>query len=119
MIRNLTCIECPKGCRLTIEVEDDRLISVSGNECEKGAAYAAAEIENPVRVLTSCVLAQGLSVKMVPVRTSAPIPRDRILEAMDAVKKIRVTRQVRVGESVCDNFLGLDVQLIATREVVA
>jgi len=119
MIKHLTCIECPKGCRLTLEVEEGKVLSVSGNQCPKGDVYGRSEIENPRRVLTSCVLADGLAVKMIPVRTSQPIPRERLFEAMEAVKSIRVSRPVRVGESVCDDFLGLEgVRLISTRDVL-
>jgi len=114
--KHLTCIECPNGCRLTLEVDNDHLISVSGNQCEKGEAYVKDEIENPQRILTSCVLAQGLALKMIPVRTSAPIPRSRIFDAMSAIKNVRVSKPVLVGESVCDDFLGLDVRLVATRD---
>jgi len=118
MIKTLTCIECPKGCRLTVETDaQGHVIKVAGNQCEKGAAYGRNEAEHPVRILTSTVLTQGLPLKMLSVRTSAPIPRERIPEAMAAIKKIRVTQPVKIGQSVCDHFLGLDVQLVATRDL--
>ena len=117
MIKNLTCIECPKGCCLDVEVDEQGLvISVSGNECEKGGAYGRAEVENPMRILTSSVLAEGLVLKMIPVRTSGPISRDRIFEAMEEIKRIRVRKDVKAGESIADNFLNLGVGLISTRD---
>lgn len=116
MIKNLTCIECPEGCRLTVEVEDGRVIRVNGNQCEKGEKYARAEIERPVRILTSCVVAEGMPLKMIPVRTEQPIPKDRVFAAMDAVKKIKVNKPVKAGDVVSENFLGLGINLIATRD---
>lgn len=118
MIKNLTCIECPKGCRLTVETDETgRVVKVSGNQCPKGEGYGTAEVENPVRVLTSTVLAKGLSLKMIPVRTDGPIPRGRLFDAMAAIQKIRVRKPVASGEVIAENFLSLQVNLVATRTV--
>jgi CxxC motif-containing protein len=119
MTKKLTCIECPKGCLLSIEIENCRVIKVSGNECPKGEEYAVQEIENPMRILTSVVLAEGLSMKMVPVRTDKPIPKSRIMEAMGEIKKIRLKTPVKSGSSLVENFLGLAVNLLATREAIS
>lgn len=117
MIKKITCIECPIGCTLSVDVENCRVIKVRGTKCPKGEDYAVIEIENPVRILTTTVLAAGLSVKMVPVRTDRPIPKGDIFKAMDEIKKIRIDRPVSAGDIIVKNFLGLGVNLIATREV--
>lgn len=115
MIKRLTCIECPKGCSLSIDIENCRVVRVSGNECPKGQKYAAQEIEDPMRILTSVVLAEGLSLKMVPVRTDKPIPKSKITEAMGEIKKIRLKSPVKSGAILAENFLGLGVNLLTTR----
>jgi len=117
MIKKLTCIECPKGCMLSIDIENCRVVRVSGNECPKGEKYAVQEIENPTRILTSAVLTEGLSLKMVPVRTDKPIPKPKLMEAMDEVKKIRLKEPVKAGSVIVENFLNLDVNLLSTRNV--
>ena len=117
MIKKLTCIECPKGCGLEVDIENCRVVKVSGNECPKGEKYAIAEIENPVRILTTTVLSEGLSLKMVPVRTSAPIPKTRLLEAMEEIRQLKVSKPHQPGDVIINNFLGLGVNLIATRDV--
>ena len=38
--RNLTCIGCPMGCALLVEMDGKEIISVTGNTCKKGAEYA-------------------------------------------------------------------------------
>jgi len=119
MIKKLTCIECPKGCLLSIDIENCRVVKVSGNECPKGEKYAIQEIENPMRILTSAVLTEGLSLKMVPVRTDKPIPKSKIMEAIDEIKKTRLKSPVKCGFVIAENFLGLGVNLLATREVKA
>ena len=116
MTKKLTCIECPKGCVLAVDVENSRVIKVTGNQCPKAEQYAISEIENPSRILTSTVLGQGLILKMIPVRTNKPIPKSRIFEAMAEIKKIRVGRPLTSGEVIVKNFLGLDADLIATRK---
>lgn len=115
MIKKLTCIECPKGCSLSVDVENCRVVEVSGNECPKGKKYAVSEIENPVRILTSAVLTEGLPLRMVPVRTDKPMPKDKILNAMKEIKKMRIKKAVRTGEVIVENLLGLGVNLIVTR----
>jgi len=117
MLKKLTCIECPTGCTLSVDVENCRVVKVSGNECPKGEKYAIAEIENPVRILTSAVLAEGLAAKMVPVRTNQPIPKSDILKAMNEIKKIKIYKPVYVGDIIIENFLQPGINLIATREV--
>jgi len=114
----LTCIECPTGCALTVLVEDGKAVSVEGFGCRRGRDYAIAEVECPVRVLTTTVVAKGLSVRMVPVRTSSPIPRERLMDAMAEIRKARVQRPVRVGDIVLADVLGLGVDVVATREVL-
>ncbi len=117
MIKELTCIECPKSCRLTVDIENCRVVKVSGNKCPRGEDYARAEIENPQRVLTAVVLAQGLPLKMIPVRTDKPIPKTKILAAAAEIKKIKVIKPLRVGDIIVEDFMGLGVNLRATRDV--
>ena len=116
MTKKLTCIECPRGCLLSVEIEEGEVSKVSGSGCPKGEIYAKSEIENPLRVLTSTVLTEGLSLKIVPVRTDNPIPRRTLFEAMKEIKKLKIYKPVRTGDIIVKNFLNLGVNLIATRE---
>lgn len=115
MKKIMTCIQCPKGCSLSVETENGKVISVSGNQCPKGEAYARQEIENPLRVLTSSVVTEGLDLKMVPVKTDQPIPKAKLIEAMYELKQIVLTKPVKKGDCIKKNLLGLDVNVIANR----
>ncbi len=54
MIRELVCINCPMSCHLQVEcTEQGEVLSVSGNTCKRGDAYARQEISAPVRMVTS------------------------------------------------------------------
>ncbi|MBN3040408.1 MAG: DUF1667 domain-containing protein, partial [Candidatus Omnitrophica bacterium] len=88
-----------------------------GNKCFKGKAYAEQEVKNPQRVLTTTVKTQGLEIKMLAVKTSKPIPKAKINQAMKLIKKFRLKKQVHAGEVVIKNILGLDADLIATRDI--
>ena len=116
MTRKIRCIECPKGCYLSVDIEDGKVTMITGNECPKGKKHAISEVENPVRILTSTVVSQGLALKMIPVRTDRPVPKVALQRAMEEIKRIRINQPVRVGTVIVENFLNLGINLIATRD---
>ena len=69
MIKTLTCIECPVGCEIRVETENDEVKSVQGNSCPRGKMYAESEVICPKRVVTSVVRAEN--GEMIPVKTPA------------------------------------------------
>jgi len=115
-MQKLTCIECPKGCTLSVMIDAGKVVGVTGNLCPKGYTYAVSEIENPVRILTSVVATKDLSLKMVPVRTDCPIPKGAIFLVMQEIKKIKIKKPVHLGDIIVENCLGLGANLVATRE---
>lgn len=118
MTKKMICIECPKSCELSVEIDPSGTVTkVNGAKCPKGAAYAVLEVQDPVRTLTATVAAEGLGLKFIPVRTNKPISKKDLLRAMDEVRKIRVRSPLKAGDVIVDNFLGLGVKLLATREV--
>jgi len=118
MERNLTCIECPTGCTITVVVENGKVLQLDGYGCRRGHDYAVAEVEHPERILTTTVLARGLSVRMLPVRTNRPIPRGLMAQAMDVIRMVTVTSPVHVGDAIVEDLLGLGIDVIATRTAV-
>lgn len=119
MTRKMICIECPKSCELSVDIEiGGSVTKVQGAKCPKGAAYAVLEVQDPVRILTATVAADGLSLKFVPVRTNKPIPKKDLMRAMEEVRKMRVNTPLKAGSVITDNFLGLGVKLLATREAI-
>ena len=115
-MQSVTCIDCPKGCALSVMIDAGKVVEVTGNLCPKGYAYAVSEIENPVRILTSVVATKGLSLKMIPVRTDRPIPKGAIFLVIQEIKKIRIEKPVHLGDIIVENCLGLGANLVATRE---
>ena len=117
MKKTITCIECPVGCTLELDIENNRVVKVSGNKCPKGHDYAIEEIECPKRVLTSTVLTLNLPLKLLPVRTDKPIPKAKLMDAMREIKRVRVKKAVRAGDIIVKNFMTLNANLVATRSI--
>lgn len=117
MLREMTCIVCPNGCDLEIEIEDGKVLSVNGALCPRGKAYANQEVTDPRRNIATSVLVDGGELPLVSVRLTAPIPKARIFDAMEEIKKIRLTAPVKAGQVVIENLLDLGVSVIATKNV--
>lgn len=110
-IKKLTCIECPMGCDITVETNNNEVLSVSGNTCPRGALYAKNEITCPKRVLTTTVRCQNGA--LVAVKTSAPIEKAKVFKAMKKVNEIHPKTPIKIGEVLCQDICD-GVSLIAT-----
>ncbi|MBO5999836.1 MAG: DUF1667 domain-containing protein [Lachnospiraceae bacterium] len=114
----LTCIQCPIGCQLTVTKTPDGL-TVSGNTCPRGEIYGKQEVTSPVRTVTSTVPVENGIIARVPVRTAAPVPKDSIMQVMEAVHGISLTAPVGLGDVLISNVAGTGTDLIATRDIPA
>ena len=115
MIKKMTCIECPKSCALSVDIENCKVRNVDGAKCPRCIAYAISEVQNPVRILTATAMAVGLNLKLIPVRTDKPIPKKDIIRAAEEVGRMRISKSLKAGDVIVENFLGLGVNLLATR----
>lgn len=116
MLRVLICIKCPKGCQLSVTIDKGEIDSISGNDCPLGKDYAQSEIKNPMRILTTTVKAEGLNLKMIPVRTNNDISLKRFKDAVLELEKITLTSSIEDGTVIINNILDLGVDIIATRK---
>lgn len=114
MIRNLTCIICPRGCSLVVEINADE-IKVTGQSCPKGEQYAVDECIKPVRTVTSIVRVSNREDTMVSCKTEAPVPKDKIFETMDIIRATTVEAPVFIGDVLCEDVFG--TRIIATKEI--
>lgn len=105
MKKNLTCIECPIGCEIEVELENGAVVSVKGNNCPRGKLYAEAEVVCPKRVVTSTVRAEN--GEMIPVKTDRPVRKDAIFEVMQKINRTTCKTPVALGdilvENICDD----------------
>ncbi len=115
MIRELTCIVCPKGCPLKVTPEGKEVLTVEGHTCPRGKQYAIDECTHPMRTVTSTVRAE--SGEIIPVKTDRAIPKELIFSCMDAINRATVTLPVHIGDVVIQNLLGTPANLIVTANV--
>ena len=110
-----TCTTCPMGCTLTTVIKDG-IISVSGNSCPRGKAYAESEATNPVRTLTTTVRSSSGGV-MIPVRTSKPVPKSMLFRCMEEINKLRPPVPVHNGDVLLHDLLSTGADVVCTAEV--
>lgn len=115
--RNLTCISCPMGCPLTVVLDDQKVVSVSGNTCKRGDIYARKEVTNPTRIVTTTVRVEDGSSDMVSVKTKEDVPKEKIFECVEALKDVTVKAPVHIGDVIVSNVAGTGVDIVATKNV--
>ena len=114
---SLTCIRCPRGCQVTVTLEGGEVAAVTGNSCPRGDGYARKEVTNPTRVVTTVVPVDGSDVAaMVSVKTAGDVPKDRVLDVVRALRGVRVTSPVRIGDVVLADVCGTGVDVVATKD---
>lgn len=117
-IKNLTCIGCPLGCALTVEMQDNDVISVTGNTCKRGDVYARKEVTHPTRIVTSTVRVTGGEIAMVSVKTAQDIPKEKMLDIMNCLADITVAAPVHTGDVILSDVAGTGVDIVATKDVL-
>ena len=111
--RELTCIVCPRGCGLTVELsEEGKVLSVSGNICKRGATYAENECTNPMRTVTSTVRCEGGGI--LSVKTEKTVPRELVFEVMKKINSVKTPDTTRIGDVIIYNVCDTGVNVVAT-----
>ena len=115
--RHLTCIGCPMGCQLTVEMDKGEVLSVSGNTCKRGDIYARKEVTNPTRIVTSTIAVKEGDKKRVSCKTANDIPKDKIFAVMQDINHAVCKAPVKIGDILIENAAGTGVAVIATRDI--
>lgn len=115
--KHLICISCPLGCPMTVEMDGDRVVSVTGNTCPNGDKYARKELTNPTRIVTSTVRVTGGRLPMASVKTARDIPKGKIFQCVKALQSIDVPAPVTIGQVIVRDVAGTGVDVVATKNV--
>ncbi|MGL4771952.1 MAG: DUF1667 domain-containing protein [Clostridium sp.] len=115
--KELTCIGCPKGCHLTVSIENNEVLEVKGFSCKVGEEYGKTECTNPTRIVTSIIKVTNGEVPMVPCKTSSPIPKNKIFEVLKEIKPLTVNAPISIGDILIENVCNTNSNIIATREI--
>ncbi len=112
-MRELICINCPRGCRL--KIDDD--FNVTGNFCPRGVIYAKNELTHPVRTLTSTVKVQSTLERRLPVKSSEPLPKEKVFDAVNELDQVSVKTPVHIGDVIIENVAQTGVNIVATKNI--
>lgn len=113
----VVCIGCPLGCVVTAKKKEDGTLEISGNTCPKGEAYARSEFTSPVRMITSLIRVMDGNHKVVSVKTSAEIPKDKIFACMEEIHHAAASAPVHIGDVLISNVADSGIDIVATSEV--
>ena len=116
-VRVITCIICPIGCKAKVTIENGKISKIEDVECPRGEDYVTREIEAPVRDFFTTVRIKGASIPVLPVRSTQPIPKNKILDCVSELANIVVDAPVEAGDVIVKNLLSLGVDIIATRDL--
>ena len=115
--RHFTCVTCPVGCEIDVELQDGRVVSMEGNKCDKGEEFILQELEEPMRILTTTVRLKGARWAMLPVRTDAPLPRRLLFQAIEELAGVELRAPVKLYDVVLENVAGTGANIVATRNM--
>ena len=118
----LTCIVCPIGCSLVVDgvADNPSAITVTGNNCPRGAVYAQEEICFPKRVVTAtCALTGSGSygLRRVPVKTSVPCPKEKIPQLLSDIYSVKISLPVSAGDIIIADWKGCGIDVVASRSI--
>ena len=83
----------------------------------RGRTYVENELKNPMRIVTSSVRVTGGNMPITSVRLTAPVPRNKMMDVIEELRKIRLTAPVSIGQIVIQDILGLGSDVIITKNV--
>ncbi len=112
MIRELTCIVCPKGCQMKAEIENGAVTAVEGFTCPRGKQYAIDECTHPMRTVTTTAKTDKGGV--ISVKIDRTIPKEKMFDLMVEINRAVVTTPAHIGDVVIANVLGTDANVIVT-----
>jgi CxxC motif-containing protein len=118
MRKEIICIGCPLGCILTVDHNQKKVQEISGNRCNQGLKYAEKELFNPERTLTTTVKVKNGHLTLVSVRTSKPIPKNHVFDAMNLLASIEVEAPIKIGKIIIQNLFDTNVSVIATKNII-
>ncbi len=105
--RILTCIICPKGCRITVTADENGILKTEGNSCPRGREYAVNECTNPLRTVTTTVRCDNGEVAAV--KTDRPIPKEKIFDCMKIINNCIAHLPVSIGDVIIKDVFGSNI----------
>ena len=114
-VKKVACIICPHGCAISVsgEPKENRVDRIEGYRCQRGQEYARQEFLFPTRILTASVRVTEPGRRMLPVRSSAPVPLELLFPCMAEIKKQTVHAPVSLHQVVVRDILDTGADIVA------
>ena len=117
--RLVTCIVCPVACKAKVTLKNGKISKIEDVECVRGEKYVTEELQEPKRDFFTVIKMKGATIAVLPVRSTQPVPKEKLLACCKELDNIVVDAPVKLGQEIIENILGLGVDIISTREVKA
>ena len=117
MKKEIICTVCPRGCHIMVEGDGEKVLSAEGYSCKRGLEYANTEYAHPVRILTTLVKIDGVQNDLLPVRSNQPLPKEKLFDCMDVIRKTKVGLPVKMHDVIIKNICETGVDIVATKAV--
>lgn len=115
--RKVICTVCPMGCEATVVFDGDKILRADGLECQRGLEYVTSEIRAPMRDFFTVVMVRGAKAAVCPVRSTGPIPKEKLLDCSKALADVVLEAPIRAGYVVMKDALGLGVDIVTTKNL--
>ena len=117
MIKEIICTVCPRGCHINVSGDGKKIDSLEGYGCKRGIEYATNEYTNPVRILTTTVKIKDAKFDLLPVRSTKPVPKDKLFDCMAVIRNASVSLPVKRYDVIVENICGTGVDIVATKSI--
>lgn len=115
--KHFTCVICPIGCEIDVELQNGNVVSMEGSKCEKGKEFVLQELEEAMRILTTTVPIKGAKWAMLPVRTDKPIPKRLLSKVIEQLADVELHAPVKMYHVIVKDVAGTDANIVATRNM--
>ena len=115
--KEITCIVCPIGCKIIVGSDGKKLEVLEGSKCKRGVEYARHEALDPRRMLTTSILVEGGEWPLVSVKSSRPVPKDKLFLVLKEIRNVKVKAPIKSGELLIENVANININIISTKTV--
>ena len=115
--KEITCIVCPIGCKILVRIDGKQIENFDGNKCKQGIDCAKHEALDPRRMLTTSVFVGDGERPLVSVKSSQPIPKEKVFQVLKEIKNAKVKAPVKSGQKILNNVANTGIDILATKTV--
>ncbi len=112
----ILCITCPKGCSLEVSRDGETIVEIKPG-CKRGHEYVQRELVDPRRMVATTIRIKNAIHSLLPVYTSAPFPKGKIMALQAFLRQIEVEAPVKMGAVMVADVLGSGVDILASRDM--